>query len=257
MIVLNTANRSLQYLLGGAVTTNQLPFVCNYVNTTREGRNHPNSANGTSNNATAVTILAAPAAGEKRNVQSLSIYNADTASATMTIRLNDNGTMRNMVVVILAVGDMLIYTSSAGWFVLDSNGQIKSIASSAAATQAEQETASATNVYVSPGRQQFHPGHPKAWGFVTMTGGVPTLAASYNITSITDTGVGVITVTIATDFSSASYSVPLGKNFGSILSFTEADSQLAGSFALSTYTAAAVLTDDYTAISFTCHGDQA
>ena len=125
MIVLNTANRSLQYLLGGAVTANQLPFVVEYVNVTREGASHSNSANGTSNSGTAVTILGAPAAGEKRVVQSLSIFNADTASATVTVRLNDNATMRNIVVVTLATGDHLIYTNAAGWFVLSAGGLIK------------------------------------------------------------------------------------------------------------------------------------
>lgn len=126
MIVLNTATRSLEYLLSGSVSANQLPFVVNYVNTTREGQNHPNSANGTSNNTTAVTILGAPSAGEKRNVQALNIYNADTASVTVTVRLNDNTTMRNIVVVTLSIGDTLIYTSASGWFVLTASGFIKS-----------------------------------------------------------------------------------------------------------------------------------
>ena len=126
MIVLNTANRSLQYLLGGAVAANQLPFVVQYVNVTREGVTHNNSANGISNSGTAVTVLGAPSAGEKRVIQSFSVYNADTASATVTVRLNDNGTLRNIVVVTLSASDHLIYTNAAGWFVLTSAGFIKS-----------------------------------------------------------------------------------------------------------------------------------
>src|SRR3990167_7824477 len=126
MIVLNTANRSLQYLLGGAVTANQLPFVVQYVNVTSEGVTHNNSANGISNSGTAVTVLGAPSAGEKRVIQSFSVYNADTASATVTVRLNDNGTLRNIVVVTLSASDHLIYTNAAGWFVLTSAGFIKS-----------------------------------------------------------------------------------------------------------------------------------
>ena len=126
MITLNTVNRSLEYLLGGAVTANQLPFVVNYVNTTREGQEHQNSNNGISNNGTAVTVLSAPQAGDKRSIQSFSVYNADSASATVTVRLNDNATMRNIVVVTLATGDTLIYTSASGWFVLTASGFIKS-----------------------------------------------------------------------------------------------------------------------------------
>lgn len=40
-----------------------------------------------------------------------------------------------------------------------------------------------------------------------MASGVPTLAQNYNITSITDTAPGQVTVTIATDFSSANYMI--------------------------------------------------
>lgn len=75
----------------------------------------------------------------------------------------------------------------------------------AAATQAEMEAASSTSVASSPGRQHFHPGHPKCWAYVTVSGGTPTLQASFNITSITDTGAGQLTITIATDFSSANW----------------------------------------------------
>lgn len=69
----------------------------------------------------------------------------------------------------------------------------------AAATQAEQETATSTTTYVSPGRQQFHPSAAKLW--LKATQGSTTIEASYNITSVADTATGLMTVTIATDFS--------------------------------------------------------
>ena len=74
-----------------------------------------------------------------------------------------------------------------------------------AASQAEMETGTSVLVASTPGRQHFHPGHPKCWAHTTVSGGTPTLAASYNITSITDTGTGQLTVTIATDFSSVNW----------------------------------------------------
>ena len=72
----------------------------------------------------------------------------------------------------------------------------------AAATQAEQESASSTTVYVTPGRQQFHPSACKFW---VKWGVTTTIDASYNTTSIVDNGTGDWTVTIATDFSSGNY----------------------------------------------------
>ena len=75
-------------------------------------------------------------------------------------------------------------------------------ASGTSASQAEQEAASSTSVMVTPGRQHFHPGSAKAWVKFNSAG---TVAASYNITSVTDNGTGSWTVNIATDFSSANY----------------------------------------------------
>ncbi len=73
------------------------------------------------------------------------------------------------------------------------------------AVQSEMETATDVVRAVVPGRQHFHPGHPKVWAYATVSGGVPTVQASYNLTGITDNGVGDITFTIATDFSSANW----------------------------------------------------
>lgn len=69
-----------------------------------------------------------------------------------------------------------------------------------AAVQATQETGTSTILFVTPGVQQFHPSSAKCWGRFNTAGAV---TASYNITSVTDTGTGVIGVTIATDFSGA------------------------------------------------------
>jgi len=74
-----------------------------------------------------------------------------------------------------------------------------------AASQAEMEAASVTTAAVTPGRAQYHPGVAKMWAYITVSGGTPSLDASHNVTSITDTSAGNVTITIATDFSSANY----------------------------------------------------
>jgi len=79
------------------------------------------------------------------------------------------------------------------------------------ATQAEEAAAVSTTTDVTPANQQFHPSAAKCWAYVTVAAGTPTLVASYNITSITDTGVGILTITIATDFASANWA-----SFGTI-----------------------------------------
>ncbi len=72
-----------------------------------------------------------------------------------------------------------------------------------AASQSDQETATSNTVAVTPGTQQFHPSAAKFWALVDASGA--TLSASYNLTSRTDTGAGDLTLTIATDFSSAAW----------------------------------------------------
>ena len=75
---------------------------------------------------------------------------------------------------------------------------------SSVATQAQMETGTLLDVFVPPGRQQFHPSAAKAWVIVDTAGNIQ---ASYNLTSVTDDGVGGITTVWNVDFSSAAYAV--------------------------------------------------
>lgn len=123
MILLDTTTRKLELLLGGTVTTNQLPFVASYVDLTTTTFT-PASNAGQTNNASAVTLVDVPASSTQRQLKFLSIYNADTAAATVTIRLNDNSTLRKIFVTTLAVGDTLLY-ADGGWSAIDTNGKLK------------------------------------------------------------------------------------------------------------------------------------
>ena len=80
----------------------------------------------------------------------------------------------------------------------------------AMATQAQQETGTSVIAPVTPGRQQFHPSAAKVWVVFGWVANVPTVIGSYNLTSLTDEGVGDVTFVFATDFSGATYSWALG-----------------------------------------------
>jgi hypothetical protein len=80
------------------------------------------------------------------------------------------------------------------------------IASTLAATQTELEAGTSLTKYTSPGNQQYHPSAAKGWVRFNGTGTVA-IAASYNVSSITDNGVGDWTVNWTTAFSSANYGV--------------------------------------------------
>ena len=76
-----------------------------------------------------------------------------------------------------------------------------------AAATSDMESASSGSLNVTPSVQHRHPGHPKAWGYVTYSGGTPTLQTSYGVTSITDTNQGRLTVNLSITLSSTSYGV--------------------------------------------------
>ena len=133
------------------------------------------------------------------------------------------------------------------------------ITSAAAATQANQETATSTTTYVSPGRQQFHPSAAKAWLYCDVSGNID---ASYNITSISDTGAGKVGVTINVDFSSANYAIvatayySAGVGYNRILNVDGATgAQAAGSFNIACFATDANLYDP-TKYNIVCYGDQ-
>lgn len=122
-----------------------------------------------------------------------------------------------------------------------------------AAAQSDQETATSTALGVTPGRQQFHPGHPKCWAVITVTAGSPALSASYNITSISDTGTGQCTVTIGTDFSSSTWLPMVMASSGTFGGFV---SRAAGSVILESRDNVGALSDPQ-AYGFIGFGDQA
>ena len=110
---------------------------------------------------------------------------ADSSTDTLTLVAGSG-----MTITTNAGTDEITFASSGG---------------ASAASQAEQETASSTAVYVTPGRQQYHPSAAKAWcSYTSIT--TTAIVGSYNITSLTDNAVGWTTVTIATDFSDTTYS---------------------------------------------------
>jgi hypothetical protein len=127
------------------------------------------------------------------------------------------------------------------------------IAGDVVATQANQETATSTTTVVTPGRQQFHPSAAKCWLKCDHAG---TVNASYNITSITDTGTGVVTVTIATDFSSADYAVVVTVGTA-VAACAPNSSQAVGSFVINAFNTGTGAAQDsilgYYAVAF---GDQ-
>lgn len=113
-MILDSTTRSIELVLAGTVTTTQLKVTSSWVDMTATATT-PGATTASSNNTTAVTIVAAPAASTQRKVNSISIFNADTASATVTVRYNDNATIYPIVTFAVPTGQTLQYTDVNGW----------------------------------------------------------------------------------------------------------------------------------------------
>ena len=120
MITLNTVNKSLEIVLGAAPTA-ECQYVVSYINVDKSGSRTDHSADGVTNGTTAVTAIAAPQAGSRRYVMSLSVFNptGGTTDIGVIVRLNNNGTARGIASGSLKVSptapNAIYYENGYGW----------------------------------------------------------------------------------------------------------------------------------------------
>ena len=214
--------------------------------------------------ATTTTVVGSPASGVQRNVKHLSIRNNHASTTSNPVIEHTDGTnAEELLTVALLAGETLALDEIGNWTHYDTNGGEYPVTGIAVASQAEMESASSTTVAVTPGRQHFHPGHPKAWCKCGVTGND---LGSYNITSITDTGAGQATINIATDFSSSNWAC-IGTVERSSTSLTVTNlkfvnirnaTQTAGAVQLEVYdgTATTAVQEDPTSYHLIACGDQ-
>lgn len=120
---LNASTDKLEIVLGGTVATNQLQWNVSYQDITSTGMTLPQSAGaGLTNNATAVDIVAAPAASTTRQVTHINVFNADTATATVTIQKDVSGTNYVLISYSVVSGDTLMWSREDGWRLMSAAG---------------------------------------------------------------------------------------------------------------------------------------
>jgi len=154
-----------------------------------------------------------PAASSVSNGKSITVKKV-TAANSVTITPNGADTIDGAASFTWS-GDGRAYTitsDGANWHTRDSHTPLPLVQSDLPsattdasglvelATQAEVEAATASDRVPTLDIMHHHPGVAKVWAHVSVSGGVPTLRESYNVTSITDVGSGHLTVTIDTDF---------------------------------------------------------
>lgn len=123
MLILESTD-NIQAVLAGAVTANHLRCVASWRDKTATSFTPGRTAANT-NDTTDVNIVPAPAASTYRIVDLLSIYNDDTANATVTIKLDISGTEYILFKVTLAPGERIEYVDGQGFKVFTNAGAIK------------------------------------------------------------------------------------------------------------------------------------
>jgi hypothetical protein len=124
MIILSEITDRLQIVLSGNITTNQLQCFASWRDRTSTtfmaGRTAVNT-----NNTTDVDIVAPPTSSTQRVVDFFTVFNRDTVNATVTIKLDANGTEYILYKVTLATGEILTYQEGVGFMVFANSGAIK------------------------------------------------------------------------------------------------------------------------------------
>ena len=125
-MILDAVTKKIEIVLAGTVTANQLPFICSYSDISATAVT-PGEIDGQTNGVTAVDLVPSPLVGIQRYIKNMTIYNADTAAATVTVRYNNNSTLRTLAKVILQIGESLLWDGT--FKVLDATGSIKTVLS--------------------------------------------------------------------------------------------------------------------------------
>ena len=114
--------QKLQIVLTAAKTTNDMPVVVEWIDISNIALPSFQTTPTNTNGVTIVDIVAAPAALIQRKISALTVTNRDTATKTVEIYLDNNGTDYLLVSCQLSVGDMLGYSDTRGWYAQDQYG---------------------------------------------------------------------------------------------------------------------------------------
>ena len=125
MIVLSATTDKIQVVLAGTVATNQCQCVASWRDVTATPTYTPGRSVANTNNTTDVDLVASPAASTQRLIDFITVYNNDTASVTVTVKYDANGTDYILWRGTVLAGERIEYCSDKGWSVVTAGGLLK------------------------------------------------------------------------------------------------------------------------------------
>jgi hypothetical protein len=122
---LTNALRSITIVAAAAASVTAPSYSASFIDTTDSGRQLPSDSVGAMNGVTAISIVPAmPAGSISREVESMTVYNRDTTSHTITVSKVDNGTSYPIFKATIGAGESIHYDGSK-WSVMTVAGEIK------------------------------------------------------------------------------------------------------------------------------------
>ena len=115
MIVLSQTTDKIQIVLSGAVATNEAQCVASWRDITATRTYTAGRSVANTNGSTDVDLIASPATSTQRVIDFISVYNNDSASVTVTVKYDANGTDYILWKGALAAGARLEYEDGKGW----------------------------------------------------------------------------------------------------------------------------------------------
>jgi hypothetical protein len=113
VIILDTVNRSLNLVLGGAGV---VPFIVSWVDGSTT-THVPAAAQGVTAGAVEVPVVPAPAAGFWRQIKMFLLQNSTGGAISVTIRYSDGATDRDFLFALTA-GQNLQYSDGEGFRII-------------------------------------------------------------------------------------------------------------------------------------------
>ena len=124
MIRLTSTNDVLELSLADAVASDELEIVVCFSDHT--ATNYIGDAQASlSDGASDVEIVSAPDADTIRDIDFISVYNADSVPAVVTIKIDVSSVESVLGTWTLQPGDTLFYTHSGGWSVVGADGSTR------------------------------------------------------------------------------------------------------------------------------------
>ncbi len=124
MILLDDSTQKLQAVLAGAITTDQPEFQTTYGVLTLNVLDAYETNQGELNDTTDVDLVVGQSS-KQIGIKSISLYNRDTVSVTVTFKKDISATDRFLYRAVLAANESVHYESGFGWSVVDANGVVK------------------------------------------------------------------------------------------------------------------------------------